>query len=251
MARLTVTIITLNEEKDLPRCLESIKKLADEIVVVDSGSTDHTVDIARKYTAKVFKRKFDNYANQKNFAAQKASGVWILSLDADEEVESQLASEIASCINNKTLKYCAYSIPRKNIIFGKLIRHSRWQAELDRHVWLWKKGFGQWRGDVHEEVEVDGYVGKMNGAKIHHQYRTLKEFLAMMNRYSEFESEEIIRKGGNFSLFKMICIPKYNFLVRYFYRLGFLDGWRGFTLSYLMAVYHLELWIKIWEKGRR
>ena len=226
MARLTVTIITLNEEKDLPRCLESIKKLADEIVVVDSGSTDHTVDIARKYTAKVFKRKFDNYANQKNFAAQKASGVWILSLDADEEVESQLASEIASCINNKTLKYCAYSIPRKNIIFGK------------------------WRGDVHEEVEVDGYVGKMNGAKIHHQYRTLKEFFAMMNRYSEFESEEIIRKGGNFSLFKMICIPKYNFLVRYFYRLGFLDGWRGFMLSYLMAIYHLIVWVKVWTKRK-
>lgn len=247
-SKLSVTVITLNEEKDLPRCLESVENFADEIVVVDSGSTDKTVDIAKKYGAKVYYRKFDNYANQKNFAASKATGEWILSMDADEQITPELAKEIESKVKGQKSKVVAYNMPRKNIIFGKFIKYTRWQPELDRHIWLWKKGKGKWVGDVHEELEVDGEVGKLRNPKIHRQYETVKEFMDMMNRYSELDAEKRIRQGARFSLFRLFFDPLYNFLVRYFYRLGFLDGWRGFILSYLMAVYHLELWVKIWEK---
>lgn len=248
--KLSATIITLNEEKDLPRCLESLKGLVDEIILVDSGSTDKTIEIAERFGAKVYHRKFDNYANQKNFALEKATGDWVLSIDGDEEISPELTKEIQSELKNNKSLFIAYSIPRKNIIFGKFIKHTRWQPELDRHIWLWKRNVGKWIGDVHEEVAVDGEIGKLMHPKIHHQYKNVSEFMDMMNRYSELEEGESVKSDVKFSYLKLFIEPKYNFLVRYIYRLGFLDGWRGFILSYLMAIYHLELWIKIWERER-
>lgn len=245
---LSLTVITLNEEKNLARCLSSVKGLADEIIVVDSGSTDKTVEIAKDFGARVYKKKFDNYANQKNFTIQKARGDWILSLDADEEITPKSKEEINKAIKNN--EFDAHSMPRKNIILGKFIRFSRWQPELDRHVWLFRKGSGEWAGEVHEEFVVRGKVGKLKYPKIHHQCETVSEFLGMINRYSQLDVEKRIKKGTKFSLFKLFFDPVYNFLVRYFYRLGFLDGWRGFVLSYLMAIYHVSVWVKIWEKQR-
>ena len=238
--KLSVTVITLNEEKNLAKCLSSVKNLAGEIIIVDSGSTDETIEIAKKFKAIVFSRKFDNYSNQKNFAAGKVSGDWILSVDADEEISSELSNEIRVVIKDHS--NVAYSIPRKNVIFGKFVRFTRWQPELDRHVWLWKKGMGKWVGDVHEELQINGRVGKLKNPKIHYQYETVTEFLEMMNTYSNLE---VKRK---FSYLKLFWDPLYNFFVRYFYRLGFLDGWRGFILSYLMGIYYLEVWVKAWEK---
>lgn len=246
--KISVTVITLNEEKELPQCLASVRNIADEVIVVDSGSTDATLTIANNFGAKIYFRKFDNYANQKNFAAEKASGEWILSLDADEKVSAKLSDEIISKLHNTNSKYVAYSIPRKNFIFGKFIRFTRWQPELDRHIWLWKKGRGHWVGDVHEEVVVNEAMDHLKNAKIHHQYDNVSEFLQMMNRYSEIDADERVKNGVKFSFLKMLLDAKYNFIVRYFYRLGFLDGWRGFVLSYLMAIYQLEVWIKVWEK---
>lgn len=245
--KISVAIIALNEEKDLPRCLNSIRPFANEIVVVDSGSTDKTVEIAKRFGAKVYYRKLDNFSNQKNFAAEKATGEWILSLDADEEVPTQLGEEVRLSIYNHRSPIVAYSIPRKNIIFGKLIKYTRWQPEFDRHVWLWKKGKGKWIGDVHEELEADGEVGRLKNAKIHYQYETVREFMDMMNKYSELDAAQRVKNGVKFSLFRFFFDPVYNFLVRYIYRWGFLEGWRGFVLSFLMGVYHLELWIKVWE----
>lgn len=245
---LSVIIITLNEEKDLPKCLDSVKEIADEIVVVDSGSSDKTVEIAKKFGAKVFEKKFDNYASQKNFAMEKSSGEWIFSIDADEEGSPELCLEIKEVI--KQSKFSGFSIPRKNIILGKFIRYTRWDPELDRHIWLWRKDKGKWVGDVHEEVEVEGAVGRLNNAKLHNQYETVSEFIGMMNLYSELEAKEKFREGINFSLFRLFWDPMYMFLLRFFYRKGFLDGWRGFVLSYLMAIYSLNVWIKIWQKDK-
>lgn len=255
---ISVTIITLNEEENLERCLKSISSITSEIIIVDSGSKDKTLEIAKKYKARVFVRKFDNYANQKNFALRQARGEWILSLDADEEITPELKNEIKLAIDHKQslalrarpLAINAYSIPRKNIIFGKFIKYSRWQPELDRHIWLFKKESGRWVGRVHEEVVVGGEVGRLKNAKIHYQYKTVREFVEMLNSYSELEAEEKVRKGVRFSFFRLFFDPIYNFLVRYIYRLGFLDGLHGFVLSYLMAIYHFIVWVKIWERER-
>lgn len=247
MSKLSITIITLNEEKFIGKCIESVLGIADEIILVDSLSSDRTVEIAKGLGAKVFEHKFDNYGKQKNFASSKASGEWILSLDADEVLEEGSKEEILNAI--KTNSFQAYSMPRKNIILGKFIRHSRWQPELDRHIWLYKKERAKWMGEVHEEIKVDGRVGKLKFGKIHYQYENISQFLIMMNNYSSIEAEKRYSDGERFSVLKLIADPLYNFLVRYFYRLGFLDGWRGFVLSYLMAIYHTEVAVKLWEYG--
>lgn len=249
--KLTATIIAFNEEDNLLRAINSVKNLADEIVVVvDARTKDRTKEVAERFGARVFERTFDNFANQKNFAASKASGEWILSLDADEEISPELAKEMKSQITDHRSQFLAYSMPRKNIILGKFIKYTRWQPELDRHVWLWRKGKGRWLGEVHEELEVEGEIGRLKNPKIHYQYERVSEFIRMMNDYSELDAAQRVKSGVHFSFFRFLFDPFYNFFVRYFYRLGFLDGLRGFILSYLMAIYHLELWVKVWERKR-
>lgn len=245
--KISCVIITLNEEKDLTRCLVSVSDWVDEIILVDSGSTDKTVQIAKNYGAHVFVRQFDNYANQKNFADEKVTGDWILSLDADEEIPRELALEIQERLKDSNCS--GYLIPRRNIIFGKEIKYTRWAP--DKHVWLFKKEKGRWNRVVHEEVLVAGKVGELKNAKIHYSHPTVSEFFKMLNSYTELEAEWKIKNKQDFSLFKMFLDSFKSFIGRYFYKLGFLDGWRGFVLSYLMAIYRMATWIKVWEMGRR
>ena len=242
--KLSVIIITLNEEENLQRCLESVKRIADEIVVVDSGSTDMTLEIAKKYKARIYSRKFDNYSNQKNYAVEKATGDWIFSLDADEEITPELGSGIQVALRQKDIN--GYFIPRKNIIFGQEIKHTRWSP--DAHIWLWRKGKGSWKGEVHEEVDVKGWVANLKNAKIHFSYARVSDFWKMMNNYTERMAEDLLKKGNKFSLLLLFFSPALSFFRRFFYKKGFLDGWRGFILSYLMAIYRMTTWIKIWEK---
>lgn len=248
--RLSVVIITFNEGENIRLCLHSVKDIADEIVIVDSGSTDNTIEIARKYGAKIYRREFDNYANQKNFALSKATGDWIFSIDADEEVTPDLASEIQSVTSNQSsiISHSAYLIPRRNIIFGKEIKHTRWSP--DKHIWLWKNGSGRWNGRIHEEVEVKGSVGELKNAKIHHSHKSVGKFISMLNKYTELEAEELIATKQKYSILKLFGAPIISFMGRYFYKKGFLDGWRGFVLSYLRAFYKFVIWAKVWEKTR-
>lgn len=242
MIRLTVTVITLNEENNLSKCLESAKFLADEIIILDSGSTDKTVEIAKKYGAKVFERDFDNFANQKNAAANYATGEWILSMDGDEELTPELSKEIKEVIEDG---YNGYLIPRRNFILGKEIKHSRWSP--DKHIWLWKKSRGKWVGEVHEEVIVEGNVGELKNAKLHFQDKTLSDFILANNQYSTLLAQKMNKEKIKFSFFRLCCDPIYEFLLRYVIKLGFLDGWRGFVLCYVMAIYKMMVWIKLLE----
>lgn len=245
--RLTVTIITLNEERNLQRCLDSLKGLNAEIVLVDSGSTDKTLEIARNYGAKTYFRKFDNFANQKNFALSKTEGKWILSVDADEEITIDLAKEIKEKI--KDSQYAGYLIQRRNFIFGKEIKHSRWSP--DRHIWLWKRTYGKWVGEVHEEVEVFGKVGLLKNSKIHHSHENISSFMEANNLYSTLEARSLFRNNIRFSFGKMLGESLFEFFLRFFYKKGFLDESYGFILAYLMGIYKLTVWIKIWELEQR
>jgi glycosyltransferase involved in cell wall biosynthesis len=273
--KLSVCIITKNEEKDLPRCLESIKHLADEIIIIDDDSTDKTVEIAKKYGAKVFTRQLDNFAAQKNFAVEKATGDWIFAIDADEEATPELKDEIKHILNHsnntgykKDLRFKNYDlrkddkglqhkigqingylIPRRNIILGAEIKHTRWSP--DKHIWLWRNGKGKWVGDIHEEVEVEGWTGELANAKIHYHYETVAEFFAMLNNYTEREADQFVAHGRTFSYFQLFYAPLLSFFRRFIYKKGFLDGWRGFVLSYMMAIYRMTTWIKVWEKQQK
>lgn len=243
MIKLSVTIITLNEEKNIEKCLTSLKDLVNEIIVLDSGSTDKTVNLAKKNGAKVFFRDFDNFANQKNAAADYASGEWLLSLDADEIISEELANEIKEAITKD--KFDGYLIPRRNFILGGEIKHSRWSP--DKHIWLWKKNHGRWVGVVHEEVIVKGKVGELKNSKLHYQGKTLSEFFLANNKYSSLFAEKLSKEGVRFSFKRLFWEAFFEFSLRFFYKKGFLDQWRGFVLCYIMAIYKLMVWVKIWE----
>lgn len=243
--KLSVTIIALNEEKNLARAINSVQSLADEVVVVvDPRSRDKTLEVAGSLGAKTFVRVFDNFANQKNFASQMAKGKWILAMDADEEIPTLLKDEIKKAIAKDS--FDGYLIPRRNILLGKEIKHTRWSP--DKHIWLWKKDKGKWVGKIHEEVILDAKPGELKEAKIHHSYETVADFISMLNSYSQYEAEEKIAKGQRFSFFGFFFDPGLSFFRRFVYKKGFLDGWRGFILSYLMAIYRVTTWIKVWEK---
>lgn len=240
---LTITIITLNEEKNLKKCLECLKDLNAEIILVDSGSTDKTLEIARNYGVKTYFRKFDNFANQKNWALSKATGEWILSIDADEQISTDLSKEIKENIRNS--QYAGFLIKRRNFLLGGEIKYSRWSP--DQHIWLWKKGFGKWVGDVHEEVIVTGKVRLLNNSKIHNSHKTVSEFMKANNFYSALEAKSHFKNNIRFSLRKLLWEPLIEFFIRFFYKQGFLDKTSGFILAYLMGIYKLTIWIKVWE----
>lgn len=240
---ITTTIITLNEEKNIRKAITSVKELSSEIIVVDCGSSDKTEEIAKKLGARVFFRKFDNFSNQKNWAVSKANEEWILATDADEEIPKALEEEIKEAVKNE--RYAGFLIPRRNFILGGEIKHTRWSP--DKHIWLWKKDLGKWVGNVHEEVVVKGEIGLLKNAKIHYSHKNVEEFIRTNERYSSLEADNLFKKNFKFIFWKMFWHPIFEFFLRYILKMGFLDGRRGFMLSYLMGIYKLTVWIKLWE----
>jgi glycosyltransferase involved in cell wall biosynthesis len=242
MNNLSVVVITFNEEDNLPRCLKSVELLnPKEVIVVDSGSTDRTADIADEFEAKIYDRKFDNFASQKNYAAQKATGEWIFSIDADEIISKELADEINLALEND--QFDGYLIPRRNFILGSEIKYSRWSP--DKHIWLWRKNRGKWEGEVHEEVVVEGKVGELKNPKVHYQDQTILSFFNSNVKYAKLLAQQIIKERGRFSIFHLFYDPIFEFLVRFVYKKGFLDGWRGLVLALLMAYYRFDVWINV------
>lgn len=245
--KLTATIIAKNEEMRLPKAINSIKDFVDEtVIVVDPRTTDKTREVGQKLGAKCYLRDFDNFANQKNFAKSQARGEWILSLDADEEIPAALAGEIKKAIQSN--EFDGYLIPRRNFLLRREIKHTRWNP--DKHIWLFKRDKGKWVGEIHEEIELKGTVGELKNAKIHHSYKTVAEFMKMVNSYTELEAKRKVKNGERFSFFRMVFDAKKSFIGRYFLKFGFLDGWQGFALSYMMAIYRLTTWVKVWEKQK-
>lgn len=232
--KLTIIIPTLNEENDLPQTLQSIKELADEVLIIDSGSTDKTIEIAKKYGAKVINHPFVSFSDTRNFGHKMAKGDWILSIEADVTISSQLAAEIRQSISSN--KFSAYFIPRLNLIWGKPIRHTDWGPKDDTHIWLYEKGSGEWRSLVHEEYVTQKPVGKLKNFLIHKNYETISEFIDKVNRYSDLAVKQKNVYPGWWFL--------RDFFKRYFYKLGFLDGYHGLFLSYLQSVYYLTLSVK-------
>jgi glycosyltransferase involved in cell wall biosynthesis len=233
-AKLTVVIPTLNEEKDLPETLRSVKDLADEILIIDSGSTDKTFEIAKKFGAKVISHPFVSFSDTRNFGDREAKGDWILSLEADVIVPPELASEIKSALVSE--KFNAFYIPRLNLIWGKPIRHTDWGPQDDSHIWLYQNGSGGWQSLVHEEYVTSKNVGRLKNHLVHKNYETISEFIDKIDRYSDLATKQHNSFPGWWYL--------RDFFKRYFYKLGFLDGYHGLFLSYLQSVYYLTLSVK-------
>lgn len=243
---ISAILITLNEQENISQALESLKNLADEIIIVDSGSKDKTLEIAKKFDTKIYFRKFDNFANQKNFALSKVTNEWVLALDADEEIPIALTEEIKDAVLDE--QYAGYLIPRRNFILGAEIKYSRWSP--DKHIWLWKKDLGKWVGDIHEEVVISGEIGLLNNSKIHNSHKTVGEFMQANNFYSSMEAKMLFKAKTHYSFWNMLGEALFEFFIRFFYKKGFLDGIRGFALSYLMGIYKIVVWIKLRELER-
>lgn len=232
--KLTVVIPTLNEEEDLYKTLSSVKDLADEILVIDSGSTDKTTEIAKNYGARVVNHPFSSFSDTRNFGNKEAKGDWILSIEADVFVSSELAQEIRQVIEEGT--HSAFFIPRLNLIWGKPIFHTDWGPRDDTHIWLYRKGSGEWQSLVHEEFVTKESVGKLKNHLIHKNYETINEFIDKIDRYSNLA----VKQKNSYPDWWFLR----DFFKRYFYKLGFLDGYHGLFLSYLQSVYFLTLSVK-------
>lgn len=246
--KLSVVISAFNEENMIEDCLKSVIDLADEIIFVDNTSSDKTIQIAKNYTDKVFVRPNDpvNLNKNKNFGFSKASGDWILSLDADERVSNYLATELKSAILKK--EFNGYEIPRKNIIFGKWIQHSIWWP--DYNLRLFKKGKGIFpQNHVHEKLKVAGVIGKLENPLIHFNYQTVSQYINKLNNnYTESEAENFIKHGKNINWYDAIRWPVNDFLKTFFAHKGYKDGMHGLVLSLLQSFYALVFFSKVWEK---
>ncbi len=251
MPKLTVVINTLNEEKSLPRALASVKGFADEVVVCDMESGDRTVEIAKSLGAKVFTHEKTGYVEPaRNFAISKANNPWVMVLDADEEVPDRLAAEIKRILKSPKADY--FRIPRKNIIFGYWMRHSRWWP--DYNIRLFKKGSVSWNEVIHAVPMTQGTGGEVEAkeefAIIHHNYDSIDDYLTRMGRYSTEHAALKVKEGYRFSWKDLIIGPSNEFLSRYFFGEGYKDGLHGLALSLLQAFSELTVYLKVWQKEK-
>jgi glycosyltransferase involved in cell wall biosynthesis len=245
---LSVVVITYNEEANIGRLLESVR-LADEYVVLDCGSSDRTLDIARSFGAKTYVEAWKGYSAQKNAAIEKATSDWVLSLDADEAAEPELMKEIRYVLDHDPPLNGCY-IPRKNYFLGRWIRHGGFFP--DRKLRLFRRGRGRFgERPVHEVVQVDGPTGTLNHALVHSAYPSLEGYFNQMNRYSSLGAEIVVAKGGGgFSVLNIVLNPLATFIYNYFLRLGLLDGREGLLLHLYHSAYISWKYAKAWELAR-
>jgi len=244
---VSATVITKNEERNIARCLAALD-FADEIVVVDSGSSDRTVEIARQYTDKVIANPWPGHKQQKNFAIDQASGDWILSLDADEVVTSELRSEIVAARRTGFAGRDGYYIARKSFFLGRWIAHCGWYP--DYHLRLFRKAKGRFGGlNPHDIVELDGPAARFKNPMLHFTYPDLGTYMARLNSYTSIAAQELAARGKRFRLRHAVLSPLATFLKMYVLKLGFLDGREGLLLSALSGYYVLVKYLKLWESG--
>ena len=249
---ISTVIITYNEEKRLEPTLKSLGGIAEEIIVVDRYSDDDTVKVAKKYTDRVFQRKWTNFADQKNFANGKAKFPWILSLDADERLSPELKEEILQ-VKEQEAGCSGFSMPREVFYLGRWIRHSGWYP--DRKIRLFRKEKARWEGEyVHEKLVIEGEAKKLRGSIHHFTYRNIADHLRRINTFSDLGAQKLYAQNKKCRWYHLLFLPFFRFLRAYLLKAGFLDGFAGFVISVLDAYSVFARYAKlreIWKKGER
>ncbi|MBI5249495.1 MAG: glycosyltransferase family 2 protein [Desulfomonile tiedjei] len=244
---LTIAVIARNEADRIRVLLESAT-IGDEILVVDSGSTDGTVEICNSFGARVIHQQWLGYAAQKQFALEQASGLWVLSLDADEALSPQGAAEILNAINDAAPEVHGFSIPRLSRYLNRWIRHGGWYP--DRKVRLVRRGQGQWVGDgLHERLEVSGEISRLERPFLHYVYRDISDQVRTMNRFSTVAATHRRKSGSLAYLLLGLVHAVGKFLECAIWKLGLLDGVPGFIIAVNSAFYVFLKHAKAWEKG--
>ncbi len=246
MQPLSIIITTFNEAHNIRGVLESVR-WADEIIVVDSFSTDKTVAIAKTFTDKVLQRKYTGPADQKNWAIPQATHEWILLLDADERVTEELKLEIQTWLAKAEIPYDAFWIGRQSFFMGQKIKYSGWQG--DAVVRFFRNNCRYEEKQVHEEIRLEGLrVGRLKAKLEHYTFRDSKHFLAKMERYGEWAAQDYAPKTPRVTYFHLFWKPLFRFIKHYIFQQGFRDGKVGFVISVIMAWGVFLRYLKILEK---
>ena len=239
--KISATIITFNEQNNIARAIESLR-CCDEVVVVDSGSVDRTVEIAEHLGARMIEHPWEGFANQKNAAAREASYDWIFSLDADESVSEALEGEILQ-LKKTGPERDAYTMPRLAQYLGRWILHSGWHP--DRKVRLYDRRKARWVGRyVHESVQVDGRVGHLQANLLHYTCDSLSEHMETMNRYTTLAAQQLVAEKVAVGWRQLLLDPPWTFLRTYILQRGFLDGIEGLAIAYMAAMYNFVKYAK-------
>jgi len=242
---LTLLIPTFNNENELPAILKNLSWIPN-VLVVDSFSTDSTIQIAENYGANVIQNKYINSAKQKNWALQYISTDWTLQLDTDEFLEDSAENEIRKLLENPDPQIDCYRFPRKNHMLGKWIRFGGIYPDYENRLFRTKNGFWFDR-EVHSNIRVSGKYDVLRTHILHYGMPSISKQLRNIDRYTKYEADELLKKNVKFSLFKWITFPFFVFCYRYFYLQGFRDGWRGYFLAIYVSFYWFIYYSKLKE----
>lgn len=245
--KITALAITYNEEENVKRYVESLS-FADEIIFVDSQSTDKTIEIAEQMGVKVIQRKFDDFSNQRNFAIEQAANEWILFFDLDEIISTDLEKEITVILQDPKDKVAFYI--RRNFYFmGKRIRYGGWQN--DKAIRLFNKNQCKYNGLVHELVQSSGKTSVLKSKLDHFSYKNFDNYNDKLNLYSKLQAENLYKQNKKPNLYHFFIRPMYRFLWQYIFRLGVLDGKEGFILAYVHSFSVFKRYLQLWMMYRK
>ena len=242
---VSAIIVCFNEEKNIRRCLESLR-WCDEIVIVDSFSTDGTIDICREYTQHVIQRPWTGYRDQKAFAHSQATQDWVLLIDADEQIPGELRDEIREALDRAGDRYAGFAMPRLVFFLNRWWRRGGWYPDFD--VRLFRRDLGTWGGsDPHEKILVNGAVARLRQPLHHFSYRNIHDHLERINRFTSISSSELAKAGKSWHWMDALARPALRFFYSYVWKRGFLEGFAGFYVAMTAAVYVFLKYAKLWE----
>jgi glycosyltransferase involved in cell wall biosynthesis len=242
---VSAIVVCFNEERNIRRCLEGLR-WCEEIVVVDSFSTDRTVDICREYTQHVIQRPWAGYRDQKAFAHSQATKDWVLLVDADEQITIELRDEIREALDTVGHRYCAFAVPRLVFFLDRWWWRGGWFPDFD--VRLFRRDRATWGGsDPHEKILVDGAVRRLTHPLRHFSYRDMQDHLQRINRFTSLSSGELAKKGRAWHWMDALVRPSLRFFYCYVWKRGFLEGFAGFYVAFTAAVYVFLKYAKLWE----
>jgi glycosyltransferase involved in cell wall biosynthesis len=242
---VSATVLTYNNERTLEKCLESIRWV-DEIVLVDSQSTDRSVEIGKRFADKVYTRCWQGFVSQRNYSKEKTTGEWILWVDADEIVSKNLGTEMEEALIDVETQICGFEVPRCTYYLGRWIRHGAWYP--DRSVRLFRSE-GQWWGgeEPHAAVRTNGELGRLRNDLWHFNYVSFGQQIRTIDHYAALSAQELNRKGQRFRLHRMVLHPIGRFFREYLLFRGYRDGMPGFIIVIATMFYVFAKYAKLWE----
>jgi len=241
---VSVYVLTFNNMRTIERCLRSLH-WAEELIIVDSFSTDGTYETCRRYTEQAYQRVWQGHRDQYQYAADLTTRDWIMFVDADEEISPELAEEIRQEMAREEKPFDGFIAYRRTYYLGRWIRRGGWYPDCE--IRLYRKDRGKWEGGLHAKIAVDGRVGSLKNEYLHYTYRDISDQIQTIDRYSAIAVEDVVKSAKTFRLFNLLFNPPFRFFKDYVLKLGFLDGIPGFIIAVSTAYYAFIKHAKLWE----